>query len=116
MCTITGARLYNDQEFFVSCNLNVPVSSKIRARYPRAPVARETENPALLPGILDKMVKGGDPAPEFQGNLTKPAGDIDMLDKRQGACGIWSQVTRRVGDGNPHQNYYLKQLSVCNNP
>ena len=116
--TTTGVRLYNDQEFFVSCDINVPVSSKIRAR---APVARETENLAVLPGILDKMMKGGDPTPAFDGNLTQPAGgvdtgDVDMLDKRQGACGIWSQTTRRVGDGNPHQNYFLKQLSVFNHP
>ncbi|KAH8777418.1 hypothetical protein F5883DRAFT_486721 [Diaporthe sp. PMI_573] len=105
---ITCVRLYNDQEFFVSCDINVPVSSKIRAR---APVARETENLAVLPGILDKMMKGGDPTPAFDGNMTQPAGDVDMLDKRQGACGIWSQTTRRVGGGNPHQNYFLKQLS-----
>jgi hypothetical protein len=116
MYTITGARLYNNQEFFVSCDINVPVSSKIRARSARAPVARETENAALLPGILDKMMNGGDPAPVFDGNLTEPAGDVDTLDKRQGACGFWSQITRRIGDGNPHQNYFLKQLSVLSNP
>lgn len=90
----------------------------MRARLARAPlVAREAEDLALLPGILDKMIKGGDPAPAFDGNLTSPAGDVDTgdvdaLEKRQGACGLWSQTTHRVGNGNPHQNYFLKQLSV----
>lgn len=118
MSTATGARLYNDEEFFVSCDINVPVSSKMRARLARAPVvAREAEDLALLPGILDKMIRGGDPAPAFE-NLTSPVGDVDTgdvddaLEKRQGACGLWSQTTHRVGNGNPHQNYFLKQLSV----
>lgn len=113
MSIATGARLYNDEEFFVSCDMNVPVSSKMRARLARSPVvAREAEDLALLPGMLDKMIKGGDPAPAFEGNLTSPAGDVDALEKRQGACGLWSQTTHRVGNGNPHQNYFLKQLSV----
>ncbi|KAH8752056.1 hypothetical protein F5883DRAFT_651751 [Diaporthe sp. PMI_573] len=48
--TVSGgikcARLYNNQEFFVSCDINVPVSSKIRARSARAPVAHNTAHTA----------------------------------------------------------------------
>ncbi|UPK92245.1 hypothetical protein LCI18_003180 [Fusarium solani-melongenae] len=33
------------------------------------------------------------------------------LDKRQTPCGIWSSQTRRVGNGNPHQNPLNIQLS-----
>lgn len=58
------------------------------------------------------MSTGGDPAPGFDGNLTKWAGNIDVVSKRQGARGVWTSSTYKVGDGNPHQNFYLKQLSV----
>jgi hypothetical protein len=34
------------------------------------------------------------------------------LSKRQGSCGVWSGVTYRVGDGDPHQNPMNVQLSV----
>ncbi|KAL6352176.1 hypothetical protein LRP88_14620 [Fusarium phalaenopsidis] len=33
------------------------------------------------------------------------------LDKRQTPCGIWTSQTRRVGNGNPHQNPLNIQLS-----
>jgi len=34
------------------------------------------------------------------------------LEERQGACGVWSSYTALEGNGDPHQNYYLNQLSV----
>lgn len=110
--TTTGSRLYNDVEFFVSCDVNVPASTISSARYrPTAIIASEGDF-LTLPGILEAIITGGDPAPGFEGNLTKRAGNIDVPSKRQGACGVWTSSTYKVGDGNPHQNFYLKQLSV----
>lgn len=105
----TGSRLYNDVEFFVSCDVNVPASTISSARYrPATTVTLEDNSIALLPGILETMATDGG----LEGNLTERAENIDVLNKRQGACGVWTSSTYKVGDGNPHQNFYLKQLSV----
>ena len=34
------------------------------------------------------------------------------MEKRQGACGVWSQVTYPIGDGDPHQNPLHIQVTV----
>lgn len=109
----TGARLYNEEEFFVSCDATIATSTTVSARsQPLTQRAQDNRALALLPGIFEAMSSGGDPSPEFESNLTQSDGSLEVLDKRQGSCGVWTSNTYRVGDGNPHQNFYLKQLSV----
>lgn len=44
--------------------------------------------------------------------LVEADADAVALARRQYGCAIWTPSTRRVGDGNPHQNPYHAQLSV----
>lgn len=109
---ITCARIYTDGESFLNCAVPVPSSVNL------SPVGNQKAtcfNSGIVPSLQRayKSLLAQQPAPEPTANLTRrdvpPSGHV--LDERQ-ACGIWSDASQMVGNGNPHQNYFDKQLSV----
>ncbi|RAK94345.1 hypothetical protein BO79DRAFT_261412 [Aspergillus costaricaensis CBS 115574] len=63
------------------------------------PVAESTH-------IMDTL-----PIPFSQENLTQPAHEGELEQRQISPCSMWYPATKLVGDGDPHQNYYHKQLS-----
>ncbi|PYH66916.1 uncharacterized protein BO88DRAFT_445315 [Aspergillus vadensis CBS 113365] len=51
------------------------------------------------------------PVPGSQANSTSAVSMSNLEQRQTGACSQWSPATRKVGDGDPHQNYWRKQLS-----
>lgn len=59
------------------------------------------------------MINGQDVGSQPRPALDETLGnDTTSLETRQGACGTWYGTTRPVDNPDPHQNFYLKQLSV----
>lgn len=107
---IACARIYNDGESFLDCAVPVPSSMKLSPISDQKPTCFNSGViPSLQSAYKAMLAQQEPPAPA---NLTRRdlSSSRPVLNERQ--CGIWSPATQRVGDGNPHQNYYLKQLSV----
>ncbi|KAL4893757.1 hypothetical protein BDV59DRAFT_207539 [Aspergillus ambiguus] len=103
---ISYYRMYNEYESFMVCN-KVPLPNSVRL----SPVNKNDRTPYFAVEAI--QVVDTFPMPLDEGNSTSTI-LINNLEKRQtGACSMWSPATRRVGDGNPHQNYWHKQLSSC---
>lgn len=108
---ITCARMFNDGESFLDCAVSVPSSLQFTA------ISDDEKascfNTAAIPSMQNayKAMIAQQAPPETTNTTSKrDFSGLPELDKRQ--CGIWSASSQVVGDGNPHQNYYLKQLSV----
>ncbi|PCG96925.1 Hypothetical protein PENO1_065820 [Penicillium occitanis (nom. inval.)] len=106
---IACARIFNDGESFLDCAVPVPSSLNLS---PLGDQETTCFNSGAIPGLQSAyksmLAQQGPPEPA---NLTRRDLSLSrpVLDERQ--CGIWSASSQVVGDGNPHQNYYLKQLS-----
>ncbi|OBT64832.1 hypothetical protein VE03_06403 [Pseudogymnoascus sp. 23342-1-I1] len=106
---VSCTKMYDEQEIYVTCSATVPASLKL------APLsARDTEecfttdSSPILKSIASSMAaKITTPSTPKRSAEESPR----SLEERQGACGTWSSYTALVGDGDPHQNYYLNQLS-----
>ncbi|PWY78986.1 hypothetical protein BO83DRAFT_461263 [Aspergillus eucalypticola CBS 122712] len=51
------------------------------------------------------------PVPGSEANSTSAVSTSNLEQRQTGTCSQWSPATRKVGDGDPHQNYWRKQLS-----
>ncbi|GAA90425.1 hypothetical protein AKAW_08539 [Aspergillus luchuensis IFO 4308] len=51
------------------------------------------------------------PVPHAKANSTSAVYTSNLEQRQTGTCSQWSPATRKVGDGDPHQNYWRKQLS-----
>jgi hypothetical protein len=123
--TIVCGRVVSDDELVVSCHVPIPAStplqklrrrdlancfpkagkvelSNIVATYERNSTA-EWDNINVPPVVAEAEAEA--PAPEATANITRSIG------RRQIYC-LVREVTRRVGDGNPHTNPLHIQLSV----
>lgn len=107
---IACARIFNDGESFLDCAVPVPSSVKL------SPVS-DQETTCFNSGVIPSLQSAyksmlAQQGPPETAKLTRRdlSSSRPVLDERQ--CGIWSASSQVVGDGNPHQNYYLKQLSV----
>lgn len=107
---IACARIFNDGESFLDCAVPVPSSLNL------SPIS-DQETACFNSGVIPSLQSAyksmlAQQGPPETANLTRRdlSSSRPVLDERQ--CGIWSASSQVVGDGNPHQNYYLKQLSV----
>ncbi|KAK4128848.1 hypothetical protein N657DRAFT_639356 [Parathielavia appendiculata] len=114
---ISCARLHSNTEMIVTCAVTLPASVHLE------PVDQDQKNlPSCFPtstfslaGIFEALERDALDRPPAANittdGLLPPHGASAGLDKRQGPCAIWTPGTRRVGDGNPHQNPFNIQLS-----
>jgi hypothetical protein len=111
---ITCARLYNNAGAFTTCNASIPVSLQVTALGERSLPGYFTNSAISNLKKAYKSIRTANSSPEpaiAQLNETVQRAN-DSLHARQYTCSQWSSGTSRVGDGNPHQNYWHKQLSV----
>ncbi|GKZ31583.1 hypothetical protein AbraIFM66950_000158 [Aspergillus brasiliensis] len=111
---ITCYRLYNEYESFVVCD-DVPLPNTVylstmneHERSPcfSDPVAMTLKQAAETVHVMDTF-----PMPRQGANSTSPESMSKLEQRQTGPCSMWSPAARKVGDGNPHQNYWRKQLS-----
>ncbi|KAE9374265.1 hypothetical protein N431DRAFT_533059 [Stipitochalara longipes BDJ] len=108
---ITCARLYTNTELYLNCAAAVPFTFQLTSANKRdSSACFKNGSPTLHLAANSILTNIETPGPEA-GNLTTREAEANPVDKRQGACGVWTPDTQRVGNGNPHQNYYAKQLS-----
>jgi len=103
---ITCIRMFNHLETLVRCNAAVPASIEATSSTTNVPSCFSDSNPSLHRSAAS--LSHGISAPGVTERTTRREGL--PVDKRQ-TC-TWYEVTNRVGDGDPHQNYLDKQLSV----
>lgn len=124
---ISCNRIYSDEEVFVICDLLSTDAGSFAslARSPRRNTRQadcfttRKRSMAYTRSLKDHaivMINGGAGAEEPH-SARDMASDKDIrnaksMGKRQGACGVWTATTLPVSNPDPHQNYYLKQLSV----
>lgn len=116
---IECGRIASETELVVNCIVSVPGSVELKPLGKRDLKTCFPDGPLEVTQAMD--VFEGKVEPESPSDVT-PAelsqAEVDEfvkknhLDKRQTPCGIWSSQTRRVGNGNPHQNPLNIQLSV----
>lgn len=124
---ISCNRLYSDEQVFVICDLlstdagSLASLARLRRRNTRQEdcFTSRKRNMSETRSLKDHamvMINGGVVAEEpHSARYTTSGNDIRIakpMDKRQGACGTWTATTKAVSNPDPHQNYYLKQLSV----
>lgn len=125
---ISCSRLYSDEQIFVICDLLstdtglLASSARLRRRDTRQADCfthrkRDTPDARSLKDHAMVMINGGAVAEVLPRSARDTISDKDTkiaepMDKRQGACGTWTATTKAVSNPDPHQNYYLKQLSV----
>ncbi|RYP03435.1 hypothetical protein DL764_005151 [Monosporascus ibericus] len=108
---ITCGRMYDDAGIFVSCDATLPASLELNPLDKRdEPACFANNTPTLQSHKIAIMEGASAPLALTNVNLTD-AEELAALEKRQGAYGPWSATTWKVGNGNPHQNYFHKQLS-----
>lgn len=107
---VSCTKMYDAQEIFVTCSATVPASLQL------APISARDKKDCFQSGSSPflKTIASSMSAGISTTNITERSVEESprSLEERQGACGIWSSYTRLKGDGDPHQNYFLKQLSV----
>jgi len=117
---IVCSSIVSEFETLINCEAPVAESLKFRSLSKRTLKDCFPEGPLELAGVMHKLenTPKGDPlsSPEafaaIQVRQTNTTEDHTTHDKRQGACGFWSSMVMRVGDGNPHQNPLNIQVSV----
>ncbi|OBU00954.1 hypothetical protein VE01_00773 [Pseudogymnoascus verrucosus] len=106
---VSCMKMYDEQEIFVTCAATIPASLQL------APLSARDKTDCFASGsspILQSLANSM--SAQIATPSTKPRSVEDAprsLEERQGACGTWSSYTALEGDGDPHQNYYLNQLS-----
>lgn len=116
---ISCNRVYNTKEVFVICDLP-PDYANLPAHFVRRSAPSQDDSSCLknggrslpVPRTLKShamaMMKG-------PGSEPRPNTSAVSIDKRQRIdipCAQWEHTTEAVENPDPHQNYYLKQLSV----
>lgn len=125
---ITCNRMYSDEEVFVICDLlsthagSLASLTRLPQRNTRQADCFTTRKRSMaytrsLKDHAMVMINGGAAAEEphsareiisdKDSRISKSIGG-----KRQGACGVWTATTKPASNPDPHQNYYLQQLSV----
>lgn len=112
---ISCHRMYNDHESVMVCDdvplpLSVqlsPINESDRPSCFGQPTGMSLQRAAEAIKVVDTF-----PMPLEEDNSTSTTPMNNLEERQTGACSMWSPATRRVGDGNPHQNYWRKQLSV----
>lgn len=124
---ISCNRMYSGEQVFVICDLPSTGAGSLAslARLPRRDTRqancftsrkRSMSDTRSLKDHAMVMINGGAGVdePDFARDITSEE-DIRIaksMRKRQGACGVWTATTEPMPNPDPHQNYYLKQLSV----
>lgn len=121
---ISCTRMYSQEQVFVICDVPLadeeysiallrgqatPTSEDcFKARKRSTPETRSLRDHATV------MVKGqgAKPLPHLRTISDGDTTTARSMRRRQGACGGWTGTTEPVSNPDPHQNYYLKQLSV----
>ncbi|KZF19049.1 hypothetical protein L228DRAFT_271675 [Xylona heveae TC161] len=105
---ITCSRMYNNAESLMTCAISLPSSLDL------SPLSkRENDQSCFLAGATPSLQRAalsmlaGNTGPVQ--NLTSQ--EAHQMEKRVGSPGCKPPITETVGDGNPHQNYFDKQLS-----
>lgn len=122
---ISCSRMYNDEEAVVLCAIpssivNLPAITSNDSLDHQTTVCsntgkRRTIETRSLKNHAMAMISGQVIEPQEQESETKAYGGLVPAKKRQGGgnpCGTWTTTTKPVENPDPHQNYYLKQLSV----
>ncbi|KFY39147.1 hypothetical protein V495_06128 [Pseudogymnoascus sp. VKM F-4514 (FW-929)] len=106
---VTCTKMYDEQEVFVTCAASVPASLQLAPLNVRDKTDCFTSGAApTIQSIANSMfAKAAAPSVAERSVEEAPR----SLEERQGACGVWSSYTALEGNGDPHQNYYLNQLS-----
>ena len=115
---IVCGRIVSPDEIIVSCEVAISQSlhrrlqdlktRDLRNCFPHGPV----ELTDVMRGLEDAPTERAIPSPQTASSNNTTGLGLTALGKRQGACGVWSQTTFNVGDGNPHQNPLNIQISV----
>ncbi|GIJ84868.1 hypothetical protein Asppvi_003719 [Aspergillus pseudoviridinutans] len=110
---ITCSRIYNDAGAFVTCTASIPVSLQATAlgksSLPGCFAKGATSNLKRASKSIRTANSSPEPAIAPLNETVQQANH--SLHARQYECSQWNYYTRNVGDGNPHQNYWDKQLS-----
>jgi hypothetical protein len=112
---ISCGRLHSSTETMVTCAVTLPTSMRLKPlKEHNLPQCFHSSGTFRLASILAALERGASEQPTA-GNLTAPPlqGHHSGLDKRQGPCSNWTPGTIMVGDGDPYQNPFNIQLSVC---
>lgn len=110
---VSCTKMYDEQEIFVTCAATVPASLQLAPLNARDKTdCFENGNSPILQSIANSM-SAQITTPSINERSVEEA--PRSLEERQGACGTWSSYTALEGNGDPHQNYFLKQLSVSLN-
>jgi hypothetical protein len=108
---ISCFRMYNLLETLVRCTTSIPASmAKASSSKIEVPNCFSEHTPVLHRSAASQENQVA--APEPRDFSLKP--ETRPIDSRQLTC-TWYEVTTLVGDGNPHQNFLDKQLSVSSN-
>lgn len=112
---ITCYRMYDEYESLLVCD-DVPVSSMVQlsriGENGRSACFSEPDKLHLRPVAKSTHIMDTLPIPFSQKNFTHPAHEGELEQRQISPCSMWYPATELVGDGDPHQNYYHKQLSV----
>lgn len=112
---ITCYRMYNDYESFVVCD-GVPLPTTVPLDLIKgndiSPCFSDTVDMTLQRAAETIHVADTFPVPHAKANSTSAVYTSNLEQRQTGTCSQWSPATRKVGDGDPHQNYWRKQLSV----
>ncbi|GAQ40516.1 hypothetical protein AtubIFM55763_001444 [Aspergillus tubingensis] len=111
---ITCYRMYNDYESFVVCD-GVPLPTNV----PLDPIKGNDIPPCFSDTVDMTLQRAAEtihvvdtfPVPGSETNSTSAVSTSNLEQRQTGTCSQWSPATRKVGDGDPHQNYWRKQLS-----
>lgn len=107
---VSCTKMYDEQEIFVTCAATVPASLQL------APLSARDKTDCFTSGsspILQSVANSMSAKVTTPSTTERSVEEAPRsLEERQGACGTWSSYTALEGDGDPHQNYFLKQLSV----
>lgn len=124
---ISCNRMYSDEQVFVICDLpsgdsgpssslallrrsGIPQADCFTTRKRSMPEARSLKSHAMV--MINGQAVSTEPQPASSAISRNDVMTSRSTEKRQGACGLWSGTTEPVSNPDPHQNYYLKQLSV----
>lgn len=117
--TIECGRIASETELVVNCVVSLPGSVDLKPLGKRGLKTCFPDGPLEVTQAMDVFegkVEEESPPDVAPAELSQDEVDKfvkeNHLDKRQTPCGIWSSQTRRVGNGNPHQNPLNIQLSV----
>ncbi|KAI8663172.1 hypothetical protein NCS57_00917300 [Fusarium keratoplasticum] len=115
---IECGRIASETELVVNCIVSLPGSVELKPLGKRGLKTCFPDGPLEVTQAMDVFegkVESESPSDVAPAELSQAEVDKivkeNHLDKRQTPCGIWTSQTRRVGNGNPHQNPLNIQLS-----